>query len=257
MAAVIREFLDRPGALVQDASAPEKLVPAQPLLNAPMRRRGGLVSSLHSGAPDQQRRAHYLPLGNPPVPVAGDSEVLAREDAATRVAHGRRRRALVPVDPDPVARPIGGDRRRSPALSYCLPSPAPLGVLFVASSADNIPVGAPGREGCRGFCQVRPNASKAPTEVDTFRARTPVPGYPGRDLRLVRPRSAFDATQAVTHADPAITTPGSEPSALAISSPGLSSPVTTRERQLPAGRPCANFSPQPVADSTNDCAENH
>jgi hypothetical protein len=142
---------DRPGAWFQDASAPDKLVPAQPLLKAPMRRRGALGTPLHSGAPDQHAAPITCRWATHRVPVAGDPEVL----------------------------PIGGDqrRRRSRPPSYCLPSPARLGVLFVASSAENIPSGHLGEKGAERFCQVRPNPSKAPTEVDTCRARTPLPGY--------------------------------------------------------------------------------
>jgi hypothetical protein len=100
------------------------------------------------------------------MPVTGDVEVLAGDDPATRIDHDRRQRALVRIDPDRVAHAILTDQHRGrtrppPAASHRFPP----GVLFWRIGRQH-----PGRDThpeWRRFYQVRPNPSKARTEVDT------------------------------------------------------------------------------------------
>lgn len=155
------------------------------------------------------------------------------------------------------ARPIGGDQRRRrsrPLLTACHHR-----LLSASCSWPARPTTSPRDTWARRVPTLLSGQAEPFEGANRGRhlqSKDTATRLPGRDLRLVRPRSAFDARQAVTHADPAIQhrDPNHQ---LWRSLPGSSSPVTTRERQLPAGRPCANASPQPVADSTNDCAENH
>ena len=111
--------------------------------------------------PTRDRPERPRPRLKRPMPLARDAEMLAGQQSAARVDHGRRQRALVRIDPDHVAGVIGREQQMrgpgAPALAsghHALPSRPAVG--DTVASADRPTTSRWAREFAKRSYQVKP-----------------------------------------------------------------------------------------------------